>query len=54
MISVLLNKIDAETDQGKMQGSPSLADAEFTVKYYKGLYDKDPGPKGIDPEGSGS
>ena len=50
LISVLLNKIDAETDQGKMQGSPSLADAEFTVKYYKGLYDKDPGPNGIDPE----
>lgn len=50
LISVLLNKIDPETDQDKMQGSPSLADAEFTVKYYKGLYDKDPGSKGIDPE----
>lgn len=41
-IRVLLGKIDAETNANKPQGSASLEGAEFTVKYYKGLYDSDP------------
>lgn len=49
-IDILLNKIDAETDQGKSQESLSLANAEFMVKFYKGLYEKDPGAEGIKPE----
>lgn len=41
-INILLGKIDKETNKNKPQGSASLAGAEFTVKYYKGLYDSDP------------
>lgn len=48
-ISVLLGKIDAETNQNKPQGSASLANAQFTVKYYKGLYDTDPAKQGVSP-----
>lgn len=48
-ISVLLGKIDEETNQNKPQGSASLADAQFTVKYYKGLYDTDPAKLGQKP-----
>ena len=49
-VTVLLSKIDAETNQNRPQGTASLADAEFTVKYYKGLYDTDPAQQGINPE----
>lgn len=49
-VTVLLGKIDAETEQNRPQGTASLADAEFTVKYYKGLYDTDPAQQGINPE----
>ena len=45
-IRVLLGKIDKETNADKPQGSASLAGAEFTVKYYKGLYDTDPAKSG--------
>lgn len=41
-ISILLGKVDKETNKNKPQGSASLEGAEFTVKYYKGLYDEDP------------
>ena len=48
-VSILLGKIDKETNKNKPQGSASLADAEFTVKYYKGLYDEDPAKSGQTP-----
>lgn len=48
-ISILLGKVDKETNKNKPQGSASLAGAEFTVKYYKGLYDSDPAKSGQTP-----
>lgn len=48
-ISILLGKVDSETNKNKPQGSASLAGAEFTVKYYKGLYDEDPAKSGQTP-----
>ena len=45
----MLGKVDKETNKNKPQGSASLADAEFTVKYYKGLYDEDPAKSGQTP-----
>lgn len=48
-VGILLGKIDKETNKNKPQGSASLADAEFTVKYYKGLYDSDPAKSGQTP-----
>ena len=49
-VLILLGKIDAETNLNKPQGTASLANAEFTVKYYKGFYDTDPAQQGINPE----
>ncbi|GAB5616252.1 hypothetical protein JCM31739_10770 [Faecalimonas canis] len=43
-INILLGKVDRETNLNKPQGSASLQGAEFTVKYYGGLWEKD-----IDP-----
>ena len=48
-IGILLGKVDKETNKNKPQGSASLAGAEFTVKYYKGLYDSDPAKSGQTP-----
>ena len=48
-VGILLGKIDKETNKNKPQGSASLAGAEFTVKYYKGLYDSDPAKSGQIP-----
>ena len=48
-VRVVLGKVDSETNKNMPQGSASLADAEFTVKYYKGLYDEDPATKGQTP-----
>lgn len=48
-VRILLGKIDKETNKNKPQGSASLAGAEFTVKYYKGLYDSDPAKSGQVP-----
>lgn len=48
-VGILLGKIDKETNKNKPQGSASLANAEFTVKYYKGLYDSDPAKSGQIP-----
>lgn len=48
-VSVVLDKVDKETNKNKPQGSASLAGAEFTVKYYKGLYDSDPAKSGQVP-----
>lgn len=46
---ILLGKVDKETNKNKPQGSASLAGAEFTIKYYKGLYDSDPAKSGQTP-----
>lgn len=51
-VSVVLGKVDKETNKNKPQGSASLANAEFTVKYYKGLYDSDPAKSGQTPSRS--
>lgn len=48
-VSVVLGKVDKETNKNKPQGSASLVGAEFTVKYYKGLYDSDPAKSGQVP-----
>lgn len=48
-VSVVLGKVDKETNKNKPQGSATLAGAEFTVKYYKGLYDSDPAKSGQIP-----
>lgn len=49
-IEILLGKVDKETNQNKPQGSASLENAEFTIKYYKGFYDRDPAEQGQTPE----
>lgn len=48
-VSAVLGKVDKETNKNKPQGSASLAGAEFTIKYYKGLYDSDPAKSGQVP-----
>lgn len=48
-VGILLGKVDKETNKNKPQGSASLEGAEFTVKYYKGLYDEDPAKSGQTP-----
>lgn len=48
-VGILLGKVDKETNKNKPQGSASLAGAEFTIKYYKGLYDSDPAKSGQVP-----
>ena len=48
-VGILLGKVDSETNKNKPQGSASLAGAEFTIKYYKGLYDSDPASQGLTP-----
>lgn len=48
-VGILLGKVDQETNANKPQGSASLGGAQFTVKYYKGLYDSDPAEEGQTP-----
>lgn len=48
-VRILLGKVDKETNKNKPQGSASLEGAEFTVKYYKGLYDEDPATQNQTP-----
>ena len=45
-VTVLLGKIDAETTADMPQGSASLENAEFTVKFYGVLSDTDPAKQG--------
>lgn len=49
-IPILLGKIDAETNANKPQGSASLADAQFTIKYYDGFYSTEAELTGKTPE----
>ena len=46
-VAILLGKIDRETNQNKPQGSASLQGAQFTIKYYAGLWDKNTDPETI-------
>ncbi len=45
-IAIMLGKVDKDTNANKPQGSASLGGAEFTVKYYDGLYETDPAAQG--------
>lgn len=44
---LILQKIDADTGESRAQGSASLSDAWFTVRFYPGYYDTDPAEAGI-------
>ena len=44
---LILQKIDADTQEAAGQGGAVLADAGFTVRFYPGYYDGDPAEKGI-------
>lgn len=46
---VLLQKYDSETGESIPQGDGSLAGAEYTVKYYNGLYDSLEDLNGVKP-----
>ena len=48
--AILLKKVDSETGNGTPQGSASLADAQFRVKYYPAMMDTDPAISGHTPE----
>lgn len=43
-VGILLGKVDAETNQNKPQGSATLQGAQFTVKYYAGLWEANTDP----------
>lgn len=45
-VSILLEKVDSSSNTNEPQGNASLAGAEFTVKYYAGMYDSDPAKLG--------
>ena len=47
---ILLQKQDSETNLDVPQGGASLANAEFTIKYFSGLYDTNPEIQGIPPQ----
>lgn len=46
-VTVLLNKVDAETKQNIPQGIGTLEHAEFTVKYYPVQLETDPAEQGL-------
>ena len=46
-VSILLQKVDAETGLAVPQGDTSLANAEFTIKYFSGLYDTNLEDQGV-------
>ena len=45
----MLQKQDSETNLDVPQGGASLANAEFTIKYFSGLYDTNPEDQGVQP-----
>lgn len=47
---LVLRKTDADTGEAKAQGSASLSDAWFTVRFYPGHYDGDPAKTGVKAE----
>lgn len=46
-IDILLKKVDADTKENKPQGNGTLKGAQFTVQYYKGLWEKDVNPESL-------
>lgn len=46
-IGILLAKVDADTNQNQPQGSGTLQGAQFTVKFYGGLWEKDMDPAAL-------
>ena len=51
-LELLLKKLDADLKNSQAQGSGSLENAEFTIKYYKDILDTDPAQSGKKPERS--
>lgn len=48
-MDLLLQKLDKESQEAQPQGSASLADAQFTVKFYTEQSDQDPAANGANP-----
>ena len=48
-MDLLLQKLDKEAQEAQPQGSASLADAQFTVKFYTEQSDQDPAANGANP-----
>ena len=48
-MDLLLQKLDKESQEAQPQGSASLADAQFTVKFYTEQSDQDPATNGANP-----
>lgn len=48
-MDLLLQKLDKESPEAQPQGSASLADAQFTVKFYTEQSDQDPATNGAKP-----
>ena len=48
-MDLLLQKLDKESQEAQPQGSASLADAQFTVKFYTEQSDQDPSANGAKP-----
>ena len=48
-MNLVLEKLDAETKKASPQGAASLANAEFTVKFYTEQSDSDPAEAGKKP-----
>ena len=48
-MDLLLQKLDKESQEAQPQGSASLADAQFTVKFYTEQSDQDPAANGAKP-----
>lgn len=48
-IDLILQKKDKETDQSEAQGAATLEDAQFSIKYYSGYYEKNPADSGVTP-----
>ncbi|WP_346670682.1 VaFE repeat-containing surface-anchored protein [Faecalicoccus acidiformans] len=48
-VRVALGKVDKTTHSNKPQGSASLKDAQFTIKYYDGYYDSEGDFESLEP-----
>lgn len=50
-VSIILNKVDSDTGNASPQGKGTLADAQFTIKFYGGEYNDgvNPGELGVNP-----
>ena len=48
-VRILLNKTDKDTGTEVPQGNATLSGAEFTVRYYDGIFSSDPSAEGRKP-----